>query len=112
MAALFTLVWQRCGPTLLLGLYSTYSTILVLVLIVDRKHRLIPQVIIYPAWGLGLLGSLLHPAASFPRVALMGGMMGFGLMLAACWLGRLSVKVACRSSGVQQEGDRPWASAK
>jgi leader peptidase (prepilin peptidase)/N-methyltransferase len=104
MAALFALLRLRFDQPRFLGLYSAYTMILVLVLVVDLEHHIIPNAIIYPAWGLAFLGSLLHPEAGFPLIALIGGVIGLGLLLVAHWLGQLFVKVASRCWDAQAEG--------
>jgi leader peptidase (prepilin peptidase)/N-methyltransferase len=78
--------------------------ILMLVLILDLEHHIIPNGIIYPAYGLALLGSLLQPTPGSPCLALMGGLIGFGTLLIAHWLGQLFVKVANRFWEARAEG--------
>jgi leader peptidase (prepilin peptidase) / N-methyltransferase len=99
-AALFAFLWhQYQQETTLLLLYSIYSLILVLVLVIDLEHRLILNVVMYPAWLLALLGSLLHPEPYFYRLALLGGAIGFGLLFLIYLLGELFVKVMSRVRG-------------
>jgi leader peptidase (prepilin peptidase)/N-methyltransferase len=80
-------------------LYTLYSTIFVLVIVIDLEHRLILNVVIYPAWMLALLGSLIHPSPYFYRLALLGGLLGFGLLYLVYLAGELFVKVLSRMRG-------------
>jgi leader peptidase (prepilin peptidase)/N-methyltransferase len=101
-AALFAFLWQQYGAgqqTILLLLYTVYSVIMVLILVIDLEHRLILNVVIYPAWLLALLGSLLHPTPYFYRLALLGGAIGFGLLFLVYLLGELFVRVMSKMRG-------------
>jgi leader peptidase (prepilin peptidase)/N-methyltransferase len=98
-AALFAWLWNRHGPNMLLLLHSIYTSILVLITVIDLEHRLILNVVIYPAWLLALVGSLVHPQPYFYRLALMGGAFGFGIMFALYQLGVLFVRAAGRVRG-------------
>lgn len=99
-AALFAFLWHQYQhePVLLL-LYSLYALILVLVLVIDLEHKLILNVVMYPAWLLALLGSFLHPEPYFYRLALVGGAIGFALLFLVYLLGELFVKVMSRVRG-------------
>ena len=101
-AALYAFLWYRyalSGEMVLLALYTLYSTIFVLVLIIDVEHRLILNVVMYPAWALALLGSLVHPTPSFYRLALLGFVLGFGLLFLIYWGGELFVRVLGKLRG-------------
>jgi len=101
-AALYAFLWYRyalTGEMVLLALYTLYSTIFVLVLIVDVEHRLILNVVMYPAWALALLGSLVYPTPNFYRLALLGFVLGFGLLLLIYWGGELFVRVLSKIRG-------------
>jgi len=99
-ALLFAFLWQRYGPTIYLLLYSLYSAIFVLVVVIDLEHRLILNVVIYPAWMLALLGSLVRPEPPyFYRLALVGGALGFGILYLVYLLGELFVKVLSKARG-------------
>jgi leader peptidase (prepilin peptidase)/N-methyltransferase len=101
-AALYAFLWQRyavTGQHALLILYTLYSTIFVLVIVIDTEHRLILNVVIYPAWVIALVGSFFHPAPYFYRLALLGGVLGFGLLFLVYLLGELFVKVLSRTRG-------------
>jgi len=101
-AALYAFLWYRyalTGEMVLLALYTLYSTIFVLVLIVDVEHRLILNVVMYPAWALALLGSLVYPTPNFYRLALLGFVLGFGLLFLIYWGGELFVRVLSKIRG-------------
>jgi leader peptidase (prepilin peptidase)/N-methyltransferase len=102
MATLFAFLWQRYAmgeEAILLPLHSLYSAILVLLLIIDLEHKLILNVVIYPACVLALLGSLLHPSPNFYRFALLGGALGFFLLWLIYLLGLVFVRVLSRVRG-------------
>lgn len=101
-AALFACLWYRFGQTgemALLLLYTIYSTILALILVIDLEHKLILHVVIYPAWAVALLGSLVHPIPYFYRLALVGGLLGFGLLWLVYLMGELFVRVTSKARG-------------
>jgi leader peptidase (prepilin peptidase)/N-methyltransferase len=96
MAALYAFLWVRyvpSGDTVLLLLYTVYCTIFVLIVVIDLEHRLILNVVVYPALVLALLGSLIHPIPAFYRRALLGGALGFGLLYLVYLGGLLFVKI-------------------
>jgi leader peptidase (prepilin peptidase)/N-methyltransferase len=101
-AALYAFLWQRYavpGEWIFLLLYTVYSTIFVLVIVIDLEHRLILNVVMYPAWGLAILGSLIHPTRMFPVLALIGGAVGFGLLYLIYLSGKLFVRILSRRRG-------------
>ncbi|MBN1659957.1 MAG: prepilin peptidase [Anaerolineae bacterium] len=101
-AALFAFLWSRygaAGETILLLLYTIYSTILILVLVIDLEHKLILTIVMYPAAVVAALGSLIHPTPYFWRLALIGGVLGFGILYLVYWMGELFVKVMSRARG-------------
>jgi leader peptidase (prepilin peptidase)/N-methyltransferase len=101
-AALFAYLWHRYGQgdeMAFLLPYTVYSAIFVLILVIDLEHKLILNVVMYPAWGLALLGSLLHPTPYFYRLALLGGALGFGILFVIYLLGELFVRVLSRMRG-------------
>jgi prepilin signal peptidase PulO-like enzyme (type II secretory pathway) len=99
--ALFAFLWQRyaAGEQTILLLYSLYSAIMILLLVIDLEHRLIPNVVVYPASVLAFLGSLLHPSPHFYCLALLGGALGFGLLWLIYLLGKVFVRVLGRARG-------------
>jgi leader peptidase (prepilin peptidase)/N-methyltransferase len=101
-AALYAFLWYRYalgGEMVLFLLYTVYSTIFVLVLVIDLEHRLILNTVMYPAWILALLGSLVHPTPFFCRRALLGGALGFGLLFLVYLGGKLFVKALSKVRG-------------
>jgi leader peptidase (prepilin peptidase)/N-methyltransferase len=101
-AALYAFIWYRYamnGELEYLLLYTVYSTIFVLVIVIDLEHRLILDIVMFPAWALALLGSLINPTPYFYRLALVGGAVGFGVFLLMYWLGLLFVKVLSKMRG-------------
>jgi leader peptidase (prepilin peptidase)/N-methyltransferase len=103
-AALFGFLWHRYGQPgeiALLIPYTVYSAIFVLVLVIDLEHKLILNVVIYPAWVLAFLGSLFHPQPHYYRLALLGGAVGFGILYLVYLLGALFVRVMSKIRGKQ-----------
>lgn len=98
-AALFAYLWQRYGFTVPLIPYSSYSAILILIVVIDLEHRLVPNAIIYPAWGLALAGNLLYPISGSYSSALIGGAVGLGLLFLIYLIGKLFVKVMSKLQG-------------
>lgn len=101
-AGLFAFLWTRYAggePSALLIPYTVYSVLFLLVVVIDLEHRLILNVVIFPAWVLALAGSLLHPTPYFWRLALLGGALGFGLLYLIYLLGEVFVKIMSRMRG-------------
>lgn len=101
-AALFAFLWVRYGAPgehVFLLLYTVYSAILILVLVIDLEHKLILNVVIFPAWAVALLGSLLRPEPYFYRLALIGGALGFGILFLVFLMGELFVKIMSHARG-------------
>jgi leader peptidase (prepilin peptidase) / N-methyltransferase len=101
-AGLMAFIWLRYGQAgewAYLALYTVYSAILILVLVIDLEHKLILNVVILPAWGLALAGSLIHPMPNFYALALLGGVLGFGLLYLVYLFGILFVKGMSRARG-------------
>ena len=65
------------GPSVELLFYGLYGAILALIIITDLEHRLILNVVTYPAMVLGLVGSFFVPGVTWWS-ALIGG--GIGLV--------------------------------
>ncbi len=98
-AALFAFVWLYDGPTVLLIPHTVYVAIFVLVVVIDLEHRLILNVVMFPAWLIALLFSFMHPRPQFYRLAILGGVVGFGLLFFIYWMGELFIKVLSRMRG-------------
>lgn len=100
-AVLLAFLWQRyaAGQPIILLLYTVYSAILILILVIDLEHRRILNVVVYPAWVLAFVGSLLHPSPHFYRSALLGGAFGFVFLWLIYLLGEVFVRVLGRMRG-------------
>jgi leader peptidase (prepilin peptidase)/N-methyltransferase len=101
-AVLFAFLWYWYGQgkdAAFLVLYTVYSAIFVLVLVIDLEHKLILNVVMYPAWIAALLGSFFHPDPYFYRLALLGGAVGFGILFLIYLLGELFIKVMSKVRG-------------
>jgi leader peptidase (prepilin peptidase)/N-methyltransferase len=76
---LFALIYQQAGDTLTTLVYSLYVSLLIVIGLIDLEHQIVPNVLIYPAIGLGLAAvPLLHLSNPFPW--LLGGLAGFGAL--------------------------------
>ena len=90
MAILFAYLWRRHGPSPRLVLLSLYTCVLLLILVIDLEHRLVPNAVILPATSLVLLANLVYPDPGLGN-ALLGGAIGFGLFcpMALAWRGAM-----------------------
>jgi leader peptidase (prepilin peptidase)/N-methyltransferase len=98
-AALYAFLWQRYHTTPFLVPFTLYSTIFVLVLVIDLEHRLILNVVMYPAWMLAFLSSFFHPDQRYYLLSLLGGASGFAFLFLIYLAGELFVKVMSRARG-------------
>ncbi len=98
-AVAFALVWWYDGPTALLIPHIIYVAIFILVVVIDLEHRLILNVVMFPAWLIALLLSFIHPRPNFYRLAILGGVVGFGLLFLIYLAGELFIKVLSRMRG-------------
>lgn len=98
-AGLFAALWARLGPGVPLALAVVQASILILLAALDLETRRLPRSILYPACGLVLLGSLLHPEPGFWQLALLGGAVGLAVLLVAHLLGRAFVAAVRRAPG-------------
>lgn len=82
MALLFVYLWERFGASWELLLMACGCSFFLLVAIIDLKHRLVLNVMIYPA---AVLALLLHAISSRGGLitALVGGAVGFSVFLLA-----------------------------
>ncbi len=90
-AAAFGYLWLVYGATIPLLLAIVYTTVLLLVLIIDFQHRLIPNAIMLPAIALAVIASPLSPSG--PGRTLLGGAFTFGIVLLIYFSGKLFEKV-------------------
>ncbi len=79
-------LWIVFGPLPELLFYGLYSAILALVLITDFEHRLILDVVTYPAMVLGFVGSFFVPGVTWWS-ALIGGGIGLAFFFLAALIG-------------------------
>lgn len=98
-AALFAFIWHNYSQTVLLLPYTIYAAIFVLMIVIDLEHKLILNVVVYPAWLIALVASFFHPRPNFYRLSLLGGAVGFGLLFLVYLAGELFVKVLGRMRG-------------
>ncbi len=87
MGVMYGYLLTAVGLSSALLFYGLYSAVLALVLITDLEHRVILDVVTYPALGLGLVGSLFVPQVTWQR-ALIGGAFGLGFFFLAAVIGR------------------------
>ncbi len=92
------LLW-RYGPSMHLGLLSLYSTILILVTIIDLEHHLVLHVVMVPALLLAVAGAFFNEDITYRR-GLLGGAFGFfclyGMFLLAQPLSALMARLSGR----------------
>jgi prepilin signal peptidase PulO-like enzyme (type II secretory pathway) len=75
----FLLIWFKYGQSWQTLLYSLYASLLILMGSIDLEHQKIPNILVYPAIGIGLIMiPLLH--LSTPWMMLAGGLLGFGVL--------------------------------
>lgn len=87
-ALLFGWLWWRAGNDWrLASVLTLYSTIFLLVAVVDLETRLIPNVLILPGIGVALLGSVFDPRLTLSS-ALLGGAVGFVIFYVIALLAR------------------------
>jgi leader peptidase (prepilin peptidase) / N-methyltransferase len=85
LPTLFVFLLSRYGPSLQLGWLLLYTTILVLITIIDLEHKLILHVVILPAILLATIGGFFNDDFSWRR-AMLGGAFGFAFVLVLFWL--------------------------
>ncbi len=77
LGIIYGYLWITIGPSIELLFYGLYCAILALVFVTDVEHRLILDVVTYPALVLGFVGSFFMPGVTWWS-ALLGG--GIGLV--------------------------------
>lgn len=97
-AAGFSFLWHRYGLTLALLPYTIYWMIFMLVTVIDMEHRLILNVVIYPAILLAIGGAFITPEPGIRR-ALLGGVTGLVLVFGIYVLGAIFARVVARRRG-------------
>lgn len=98
-AILFAFLCQRYGPTPHLLLYCLYSSLLMLIALVDFEYQIIPYAIILPGLLVALVGSIALPSVLPCHSALLGGAAGFALLFLAYLGGRLFAGALRRHHG-------------
>lgn len=90
-ASAFAVLWQTFGATVGLALAAVYTTVFLLVFIIDFQHRLIPNAIILPA----ILFAAIASPLSLPGavMSLLGGGISFLFVLVIYFLGKLFERV-------------------
>jgi len=91
------LLWHY-GLSVHLGLLCLYSTILILVTIIDLEHHLVPNVVMVPAILLAIVGAFFDEDLTFRR-ALLGGAVGFISLYALFLLAQPVTALLSRLSG-------------
>ncbi len=97
-AAGFGYLWSLYGWTAELIVKTIYWAVFVLVTVIDLEHRLILNVIVFPACLLALAGALLTPEPGIRR-AVLGGITGFLMVYVIYLLGALFARVMARRRG-------------
>jgi len=86
LAVAYSYLWIVLAPSIKLVLYLTYSTIFALILITDLEHRLILNVVMYPAILLAIAAGFFMPDMTWWS-ALAGGAIAFFFFLGAALVG-------------------------
>ncbi len=76
---IFLLTWLKFGQSWQTALYCLYGAVLIIMGGIDLEHQKIPNVLIYPAIGLGLI---MIPFLHINKIWMMlaGGLLGFGVL--------------------------------
>ena len=83
--ALAVALYLRLGATLAFAGYFVFAAALVVITFIDLDHQIIPDVISLPGIAVGLAFSLVSPLVT-PLDALLGVLVGGGILLAVAWL--------------------------
>ena len=84
-AALLAGLWAVCGPSWAFGVLGVSYCYLLLVALVDLKHRLVLNAMVYPGLAVAVAAHLLAADQSLARV-LAGGGMAFSIFFLTGWL--------------------------
>jgi leader peptidase (prepilin peptidase)/N-methyltransferase len=75
----FVLTWLGYGPSWTTPLYSLYGSLMIVLASIDLENHKLPNLLIYPAIGLGLIMiPFLH--LDHPWMTLAGGFLGFAVL--------------------------------
>lgn len=91
-------LWMAFGPSPKLVFYGLYIAILALVLVTDLEHRLILNVVTYPAIILGFVGSFFVPDVTWWS-ALIGGAVGLIFFYSAALIGHVAFGAGALGGG-------------
>ncbi len=80
-AAIFATLSYHFGISLVAAILAFYAAVFIVILFVDLEHGIIPDRIVYPAAAAAILFSLALPEVG-PLRAVLGGLIGFGVLLA------------------------------
>ncbi|MFQ5925559.1 MAG: prepilin peptidase [Dehalococcoidia bacterium] len=79
-ALLFAFLSWQYGLSLQLGMALVYGSLFLLIFVIDLEHGLVLNNLVYPGMALAFVFSFFWPELGVVR-ALLGGVIGFGLML-------------------------------
>lgn len=105
MILVLALIWTPLGARTQANaaianvLYSLYGAILLLILVTDLEHRLVPHVIVLPAIALAVLAAFVNPDWDSPVRALLGGVIGLLFGLSCYGGGILFARMLSRARG-------------
>lgn len=85
--AVFVFLFWRYGLTPQFGILALYSSIFIILLVIDLEHQMLPNKVVYPAMTAALMASFFLPEPGFTR-ALLGGIAGFGLFFVIALVAR------------------------
>jgi leader peptidase (prepilin peptidase)/N-methyltransferase len=111
MILLLALVWTplearaQTNAAIANVLYSLYGAILLLILVTDLEHRLVPHVIALPAIALAVLAAFVNPNWDSPVRALLGGVIGLLFGLSCYGGGILFARMLSRARGQNADGE-------
>ena len=91
-------LWMAFGPSPKLPFYGLYTAILALVLVTDLEHRLILNLVTYPAIILGFVGSFFVPDVTWWS-ALIGGAIGLIFFYLAALIGHAAFGAGALGGG-------------
>jgi len=97
-AAGFGYIWSRYAATRDLVPFAAYWAIFILIFLIDLEHRLILNVVIYPAIVLGVAGAFITTGPGIAR-ALLGGVVGFVFVYLVYLLGAVFARIMARRRG-------------
>jgi leader peptidase (prepilin peptidase)/N-methyltransferase len=90
-AGAFAFLWHTYGATVGLGLAALYTTVFLLVFIIDFQHRLIPNAIILPAIVIAAVASPLSLPGAV--LSILGGGISFLFVLVIYFMGKVFERV-------------------